>query len=70
MLRVERKAAGARTKGRIPPEARPAATDTRFCSAIPSSINCPGRLSAKPEAEAEPLESLHSTRMSLSSEAS
>ena len=53
----------------FPQEAIPAAMETRFCSAIPTSTNCSGYCSAKGVMEPLPLESEHNTTISLSSDA-
>ena len=70
MERVERKDAGDTAMGFLPALARPAAIETSDCSAMPTSMNCSGRASAKGVIEPEPRESEQRTTMSLSSLAS
>ena len=58
--------AGEAAKAFLPQCARPADTLTRSCSAIPISTNCSGYTSAKGARDADPLESLQRTTISLS----
>src|SRR5258705_7004995 len=62
--------AGETAKTFLPAAAKPAATPTRFCSAMPTSTIWPGAALAKEASLAEPRESLVTTKRSESSRAS